>query len=359
MDLSSLHRNRVGEHLNRPREKDHPMNRSSSARTPRSATAPFIVRAVRCPPPTRIDEALGQEVNERLMEWISNIGIFAGKEEKIRASDFGRYAMLCHADTNNPDRLLLVAQCFAALFAVDDHYCDDQSLGGRPETVAESLSFALTAIDPVYLPAPFDKELLKQQMCDPVIRGLLAYMKRVAQFCTPSQVARVRQITIAMFVTMAAEGPWRLYGTQPTVAEYLASRQVNSFWPCLVLIDLIGGYEVPANTYSRPDIHHVTALASLATTLVNDLYSAYKEHLNETGDFKLPYLLAARHNCSLQEAIDRAADIHDAVMEEYERLHATLMKGTRSPVLRRYLTGLSTWIGGNLEWHKHSARYHI
>lgn len=335
------------------------MTPSSAVTQPRNAVAPFVVRTLLCPAPTRIDEPLGQVVNERLMDWLPAIGIFEGRLQKIRASDFGRYAMLCHADTDDPDRLLLAAQCFAALFAVDDYYCDDRTLGGSPEKVAERLSFAMTGLDPVYLPDPFDDELLQQQTRDPVIRGLLAYMSRVARFCTPSQVARVRQITIAMFVTMAAEGPWRLYGTQPTVAEYLASRQVNSFWPCLVLIDPIGGYEVPANTYSDPEIHHITALASLATTLVNDLYSAYKEHLNETGDFKLPYLLAARHKCSLQEAIDLTADIHDAVMEEYERLHGTLMKGTRSPVLRRYLTGLRTWIGGNLEWHKHSARYHV
>ncbi|MBC3778480.1 Camphene synthase [Pseudomonas sp. SWRI99] len=325
---------------------------------PRSATPPFVVRSLFCPPPTRVDKALGREVNERLMAWIPTVGIFAGKHEKLRASDFGRYAMLCHADTDDPDRLLLAAQCFAALFAVDDHYCDDPSLGGSPEKVAEKLSFAITAIDPAYLPAPFDGELLQQQRADPVIRGLLAYMERVAHFCTPSQVARVRQITIAMFVTMAAEGPWRIYGTQPTIAEYLASRQVNSFWPCQVLIDAIDGYEVPANLYARPDVHRISALASLATTLVNDLYSAYKEHLKETGDFKLPYLLAARHNCSLQDAIDKAADIHDAVMQQYVALERQLLSDA-TPLLKRYLTGLTAWIAGNWEWHKHSARYRI
>ena len=334
------------------------MNRPTFTTQPRSAVSPFVVRSLFCPCPTRIDEALGQEVNERLMAWIPSVGIFAGKHEKLRASDFGRYAMLCHADTDDPDRLLLAAQCFAALFAVDDHYCDDLSLGGRPEKVAEMLSFAITAIDPVYLPAPFDEELSQQQTCDPVIRGLLSYMKRVGQFSTPSQVARVRQITIAMFVTMAAEAPWRIYGTQPTIAEYLASRQVNSFWPCQVLIDVIGGYEVPANLYSHPQIHRISALAALATTLVNDLYSAYKEHLKETGDFKLPYLLAARHHCSLQEAIDKAADIHDAVMQEYSTLEKQLLNNA-APLTKRYLKGLNTWVAGNLEWHKHSARYHI
>ncbi|WLH37517.1 hypothetical protein PSH79_09490 [Pseudomonas sp. FP2196] len=334
------------------------MNQSTISSQPRSAIAPFVVRDLFCPPPTRIDEALGQEVNERLMAWIPSVGIFAGKHEKLRASDFGRYAMLCHADTDDPDRLLLAAQCFAALFAVDDHYCDDPSLGGRPENVAQMLSFAITAIDPVYLPAPFDEELSLQQTRDPVIRGLLSYMTRVGHFCTPSQVARVRQITIAMFVTMAAEAPWRIYGTHPTIAEYLASRQVNSFWPCQVLIDAIGGYEVPANLYSQPEFHHISALAALATTLVNDLYSAYKEHLKETGDFKLPYLLAARHNCSLQDAIDKAADIHDAVMQEYVTLEKQLLS-TATPLTQRYLKGLTTWVAGNREWHKHSARYQI
>lgn len=332
------------------------MDQPKTNAKPRSAVAPFVVRDLYCPPPTRINEALGKKVNTLLMKWVPTVGIFKGKRRKLRASDFGRYAMLCHADTDDPDRLLLAAQCFAALFAVDDHYCDDPSFGGRPEKVAEKLSFAIPAIDPVYLPPPFDQELLQQQTRDPVIRGLLAYMERVGRFCTPSQVARVRQITIAMFVTMAAEGPWRVYGTQPTVAEYLASRQVNSFWPCQVLIDVIGGYEVPANAYFCSDIHHISALASLATTLVNDLYSAYKEHLNETGDFKLPYLLAARHDCSLQEAIDKAADIHDAVMHEYVALEQRLLSNA-TPLIKRYLTGLTTWVAGNCEWHKHSARY--
>lgn len=325
---------------------------------PEQPLAPFAVRPLRCPAPLRIDEALGREVNNRLMMWVKEIGIFAGKLEKIRDSDFGRYAMLCHADTQDPDRLLLQGQCLAALFAVDDHFCDDRSLGCSPKTVAPRLSFAIAAMDPVYLPRPFDIELERQLDSDPVLVGLRAYMKRVEQFCTPSQVARVRQISIAMFVTMAAEGSWRMHGTKPTIAQYLASRQVNSFWPCLVLIDPVGGYEVPANLYSKPEVHRITALASLATTLVNDLYSAYKEHINEVGAFKLPYLLANEHQCTLQQAIDRIADIHDDVMADYEAAEHSLLADA-SPLLKRYLTGLKAWIAGNLEWHKHSARYHV
>lgn len=325
--------------------------------TPGLEIAPFVVRGLRCPAPVRMDEPLGREVNDRLMEWISHIGIFPGKTDKIRASDFGRYAMLCHPDTDDPDRLLLQAQCLAALFAVDDHYCDDRTLGSDPKHVAPRLSFAIAAMDPCYLPTPFDTELKHQLNSDPVLLGLQAYMQRVTQFCTASQVARVRQVSIAMFVTMAAEGAWRVYGTGPTVAEYLASRQVNSFWPCMVLVDPIGGYEVPANMYSQPEVHRVTVLASLATTLVNDLYSAYKEHMDEIGRFKLPYLLADQHQCSLQEAIDRIADIHDAVMLDYEVAERAL-RADAPPLLNRYLTGLAAWIAGNLEWHKHSARYH-
>lgn len=291
-----------------------------------AAMTPFIVRKLHCPEPEQVDEALGEEVNRRLMEWIEGIGIFANRLDKVRGSNFGRYAMLCHTDTRDPDRLLLQGQCLAALFAVDDHYCDEHASGAIPERAASRLSLAVAAMEPAYLSSPYSAELEQQLDADPVLRGLLAYMARVARFSTPSQVARVRQVTLSMFVTMAGEAVWRSHGSKPTLAEYLASRQVNSFWPCLVLIDPIGGYEVPANIYWSPEVHRITALVSSATTIVNDLYSAWREYVNESGEFKLTWLLADRHNCSLQEAVNLAADIHDEVVKTYETAEWHLLR---------------------------------
>ena len=311
-----------------------------------------------CPMPVRIDEALAAEVDERLMSWIEKTGIFAGQQHKIRASGFGRFAMLCHTDTDDPDRLLLSAQCIAALFAVDDYYCDDESTGSVPALVGSRLSIALAALEPAHLTEGFRTDLEKALDSDPVLVGLRAYMGRVGEFATPAQIARVRHEIIAMFVTMTAEAAWRINGVTPALWEYLAQRQTNSFLPCMSLIDIIGGYELPANVYCAPAVRRVTTLAASATIIANDLFSAPKESLAEVGDFNLPRLLMAEQGCSIEKAMQLSATIHDDVMRLYESAEQALLTD-QNPQLQRYLAGVKSWVAGSLEWHRHSGRYQI
>lgn len=330
--------------------------RALSCTPPGRITADWQVPALHCPVPLRIDESLASEVDDRLMGWVENTGIFADQQQKVRTSGFGRFAMLCHTDTDDPDRLLLSAQCIAALFAVDDYYCDDETTGSVPALVGPRLSVALSALEPVHLTECYRMELETALDSDPVLVGLRAYMARVAEFATPSQIARVRHEIIAMFVTMTAEAAWRLMGTTPALWEYLAQRQTNSFLPCMSLIDIIGGYELPANVYFSPAVRRVTTLAASATIIANDLYSAPKECRAAVGDFNLPGLLANERHCSIEHAMQLSADIHDDVMRLYEAAEKELLANA-SPLLKRYLAGVKSWVAGSLEWHRHSGRY--
>ncbi|MGE8067529.1 terpene synthase family protein [Pseudomonas sp. NPDC089569] len=266
--------------------------------------------------------------------------------------------MLCHTDTDDPDRLLLSAQCIAALFAVDDYYCDDESTGSVPALVGPRLSIALAALEPAHLVEPYCVDLEAALDHDPVLVGLRAYMARVADFATPAQVARVRHEIIAMFVTMGAEAAWRINGVQPALWEYLAQRQTNSFLPCMSLIDIIGGYELPANVYCAPDVRRATTLAASATIIANDLYSAPKESLAQVGDFNLPLLLMSEQGCSIEQAMKLSASIHDDVVRLYETTEQALLRDA-TPLLRRYLTGVRSWMAGSLEWHRYSGRYQV
>ncbi|SEN53817.1 2-methylisoborneol synthase [Pseudomonas sp. ok272] len=321
-----------------------------------AATTGLSVPPLHCPTPVRIDEPLGQQVDSLLLPWIERVGIFAGQLEKIRASRFGRFAMLCHPDTDEPDRLLLSAQCIAALFAVDDYYCDDDSQGSVPEQVGSRLSVALAALEPAHLTGEYIAALERALDADPVLRGLRAYMVRVAQFASPAQIARVRHEIIAMFVTMGAEASWRLNRQTPSVWEYLAHRQVNSFLPCMSLIDIVGGYELPANLYCAPMVRRVTTLAASATIIANDLYSMHKEGMTVQVDFNLPQLLVAHQQCSLAEAMTRTASIHDDVVRAYEAAEQRALPAA-TPELERFLGGLKAWVAGSREWHQHSGRY--
>lgn len=318
--------------------------------------ADLSVPALHCPRPVRIDEGLGQQVDDLLLPWVAAVGIFSEQMPTIRASQFGRFAMLCHPDSDDPDRLLLAAQCFAALFAVDDYYCDDDSRGSVPTLLGARLSLALAALEPAHLSDEFAADLRRGLQADPVLRGLLAYMSRVGELATPAQLARVRHEIIAMFVTMGAEASWRLTGRSPRLWEYLAHRQVNSFLPCLALIDIIGGYELPANLYSAPAVRRVTALAASATILANDLYSAHKESQTRQQDFNLPQLLVTHERCSLAHAMHLTAKVHDDIVRAYEMAEQAVLPGACVELVR-FLAGVKAWVGGSREWHQSSGRY--
>ncbi|MEU5049088.1 family 2 encapsulin nanocompartment cargo protein terpene cyclase [Streptomyces sp. NPDC021096] len=312
-----------------------------------------------CPRPVRVDESLGAEVNERLVAWVERVGIFPGKLESVRACNYGRYAMLIHPDCDDPDRLLLAAQCMAALFAVDDYYCDDERTGSDTALVGNRLTLAQTALDPAYLVGGwgYREELERALAADPVLGGLRSYIERVAGFGTPAQVGRVRHETVAMFVAMSGEAGWRVRKTSPAVWEYLAARQVNSFLPCMTLIDIIGGYELPATLYAHPPVRRATMLAASASIILNDLYSMAKESEPGIGDGGLPDVIATERGCTVQEAVRLSAAYHDDLVRAFEAAAKELAATIPSPELGRYLAGLHAWLGGSHEWHATTGRY--
>ncbi len=333
------------------------MSDPNPGRAPRPAAADQSVPPLYCPNPVRIDESLGEHVNDLLIAWVDGLGEFPSPPRHVYTGQYGRFAMLVHPDTDDPDRLLLSAQCIAALFAVDDYYCDDERSGSDPALLGPRLGLAQTALDPAYLVGPHAADLEHAIRADPILLGLRSYFEHVARYASPAQLARVRHETVAMFVTMTEEAAWRISGQVPPVWKYLAHRQPNSFLPCMTLIDIVGGYEVPAAVYADPAVRRAATLAGSATIIANDLYSMAKESIPEIGDFSLPTIVAAEYSCSMPEAIEISAAIHDDVVHAFEdAVHHLLLSA--SPALTRFLAGLTAWIGGSREWHAHSGRYH-
>ncbi|WP_198042120.1 family 2 encapsulin nanocompartment cargo protein terpene cyclase [Kitasatospora azatica] len=309
-----------------------------------------------CPPHLRDDPALAAEVNDRLVDWAEQVGIYAGQLEKFRKADFGRLLMLTHPDTEDPDRLLAAARCMAAEFAVDDYFCDAAAAGDHPQRLGPQLMLAQAAIDPMRMPSRSHERYEREMREQPVWHALRRSVQELAGYASGSQINRLRQEIAGLFLGMDAEAGWRIEGSLPPVWEYLTNRQLNSFLPCMTLVDAIGGYELPANVYGRPDVRHATLQAALASVLLNDIYSMHKEGGAQGVEYNLPTVLAAEDGCSLEEAIARSVEIHNELVRSYERAAAALSR-TGDPVLTRYLGALWAWLGGNREWHATSPRY--
>ncbi|MBV9163710.1 MAG: hypothetical protein JO309_01145 [Pseudonocardiales bacterium] len=284
------------------------------------------------PPAVRDDVALGEEVNDRLVAWAGQVGIYAGQLDRVRAAKFGRLMMLTHPATDDPDRLLAAAKCVLAERATDDHFLDEESMGADAKVIGSRLAITYAAVDPVDLPVSYAPQLDQALSGEPVAVAYRSAFDHLARYASATQLARLRHELSVMFMAYNQEADWRTAGRIPPVWEYLTHRHENSFLPPMVLVDSIAGYELPPFEFADRRVRRVFALAGSASVIL-------------------------REKCSSQEAIERSVEIHNELMHTFVE-EATVLSHLGSLALRRFRADIWAWLGGNREWHSTTERYH-
>jgi 2-methylisoborneol synthase len=306
-----------------------------------------------CPPHVRDDEALGETVNDGVVEWAEQVGIYPGRLDRLRAANFGRLIMLTHPGTDDPDRLLAATKCIVAEWATDDHFLDEEDMGADAGVIGSRLAITYTAIDPADLPAKYAPQLDQALANEPVAVAYRSAFDHLARYATATQLARLRHELCGMFMAYNHEANWRTTGRVPPVWEYLTHRHENSFLPPMVLVDPVAGYELPAFEFADRRVRRVFCLAGTASVILNDVYSMSSE---SDDDFDLPKLIAAEEKCTPEEAIERTVQVHNELMHTFEA-EAAVLSQLGSVALRRFLADIWAWLGGNREWHSTTARY--
>jgi 2-methylisoborneol synthase len=304
----------------------------------------------------RVDDDLGEEVNERLIAWAGETGIHAGRMDTFRDTGFGRLAMLTHPDSDDPDMLLVAAQLNAAWWAADDYYADETPLGATPTELPPRLALVMSAMDPPPDAGDYTRQLEEAVRADPVLVALRSATGHLARHATPSQVMRACHTTFQMYVSWTAYAAWRYLRTRPAVWRYLAARQHDSFYTSMTLIDVVGGYELSANLFCERRFHQALMQAGTAAVIVNDLHSAAKEAADELPGSNVVLLIAAEEKCTLREATVRAVGLHNDFVRGFEASQRELA-AVPSVELQRFLRGAQAWMAGGFEWHSTSHRY--
>ena len=309
-----------------------------------------------CPVPERIDQSLADEVDARLRSWACDRGFHDHELDALGQAAFGQLVTLAHPDTDDPDALLVSAQLNAAWWAADDYYADDTALGAVPARLPQRLTLAMSAMDPVPPVGDLTPPLRNAHEDDLVLRMLGSAVAHLSRHATPAQVQRVCYSTFAMFVSWTAYAAWRETGEHPPAWEYLAARQHDSFYTSMTLIDIVGGYEVPADLFYEPRVRRAAMQAGTASVVVNDLHSVTKDAADENPVCNLVLLIAADRECSIEEATEITVTLHNDLVRDFETSHRELAT-VPSPELQRYLRGLRAWMGGGFEWHATNPRY--
>ncbi|GAA2635663.1 family 2 encapsulin nanocompartment cargo protein terpene cyclase [Actinomadura fulvescens] len=309
-----------------------------------------------CPPVERVDDRLAAEVDARLLTWAAERGFAEHELDGLRRTQFGRLAMLTHPDTDDPDALLVAAQLNASWWAADDYYADDSALGAVPALLPERLTLAMSAMDRPPPAGEFTPPLEQALRDDLVLRMFTSSVEHLGRHATPAQVQRICYSTFAMFVSWTAYAAWRERGQHPSAWEYLAARQHDSFYTSMTLIDVVGGYELPADLFYDPRVRHAAFRAGAASVLVNDLLSVEKDAADEKPVCNMVLLVAADRGCPVEEAVEVTVALHNDLVRDFERDHQALA-AVPSPQLQWFMRGLRAWMGGGVEWHTTNARY--
>ncbi|MGW1176496.1 family 2 encapsulin nanocompartment cargo protein terpene cyclase [Kitasatospora sp. NPDC002543] len=299
------------------------------------------------PDPVRV-EALSAALKVWAME---EIELYPPEWEKdFDGFSTGRYMVACHPDAPSVDHLMLAARLMVAENAVDDCYCED--LGGSPIGLGSRLLLAHTALDPLHTTPEYHPAWEESLSSDAPRRSYHSAMEYFTRAATPSQSDRFRHDMARLHLGYLAEASWDQADHVPEVWEYLAMRQFNNFRPCPTITDTVGGYELPAELHALPAMQRVIALASNATTIVNDLYSYMKE-LNSPGlHLNLPVVISEREGVSRKEGYLKAVEVHNELMLAFEAEAAALAVSCPVPTLVRFLRGVAAWVDGNHYWHQ-------
>ncbi|MGW2540283.1 family 2 encapsulin nanocompartment cargo protein terpene cyclase [Kitasatospora sp. NPDC001574] len=300
------------------------------------------------------------EVSRRIKAWAEDeVQLYPPEwEDQFDGFTLGRYMVTCHPDAPTVDHLMIATRLMAAENAVDDYYCEDH--GGSPVGLGGRLLLAHTALDPLHTTQAYGPDWAESLGSDAPRRAYRSAMDYFTRTATPAQADRFRHDMARLHLGYLAEAAWSETEYVPEVWEYLAMRQFNNFRPCPTITDTVGGYELPSDLHAQPALQRVIALASNATTIVNDLYSYTKELASPGRHLNLPVVIAEREGVSERDAYLKGVEVHNELMHAFEAEAAALAAACPVPTVVRFLRGVAVWVDGNHNWHQtNTYRYSL
>ncbi|WP_166459590.1 terpene synthase family protein [Amycolatopsis pithecellobii] len=313
------------------------------------AAAPAVrIPPLSCPLPTALHYAVDQ-INKDGLDWICRFVQFTDNAEWERYAAMKPGYLPGYVMPRAPlmPALQTVANLLFWLWAYDDLECDE--VGDRRSVDDHILQLSGLAR---IVEAP-----QSGRVDNPFLASLADLRAQLVRIASTVQVARWASAMQLYFMANAAAAIQRANGTIPDLDTYVAQRiHSGAVKPCLLLLDLADGYELPTPELENTDVQ---ALNEMVCTLVgwdNDLLTYHKEVVRGGADHNLVTVLANARGYAAEDAVRESVHMRERVMRLYLRLHAQVHANS-GPLRRKYLAGLSSWVRGHLDWGMRTVRY--
>jgi hypothetical protein len=301
-----------------------------------------------CPFPSAVNPHV-ETIQRHSLGWAQQFQIIQGDAaiQHFAASKFGWLAARAYPRAGY-DEATIVVDWNVWLFMLDDQ-CDEGGIGRDPALLRAYFA-TLQAIlrDPAGAPC-----------VGPLALALRDVWGRMLARCTSAWRTRFLHDADAYFDACVWEAANRAQGIIPSVADYISYRPLTGALITDVdLIDLTEHIDMPDAIRLHPVVQGLTEMANNVVCWANDIISLAKE-LKRGDVHNLVLAIRHRDGCTLDEAILRAAQLHDA---EVRRFLATQREVPTfgpelDPDVARYVAVLRAWMRGNLDWSIDSGRY--
>ena len=311
-------------------------------------TASIHLPALDCPFGDEISP-YAEEIDERVLDWARRFALLTDPAEidRFRRAKVG---WLAARTSPGSDRTLLdlLANWQMWLFLFDDRYCDESETGSHPERLGRVITSFVRVLD---------ESSDRACRADPFTAALGDLTDRLAAVASGPQMFRFLSAVRGYFLAQFWEAGHRADNGPAGLAEYKVMRRHSGAVPtCVALIDVAGGFELPAEDFCCRGVRALTDIAVDVTCWANDILSYPKESARSLKVHSLPTVLARELGVTPDQAIKVAASMHDARVASYLKSEPATRTGA-SPQLRRYLDGLRSWMGGNFHWSLETGRY--
>lgn len=294
-----------------------------------------------------LDPELCQEVSDWLQ--VFGLGPQDAHSRYAFAASFMGLAAALHPQASRAG-LRLTADWYSLMFLHDDR-CDSSGVGKDPVRL-QGLTERLLSIFQGSPPRPND-EPLAQALAD--LRGRLLSYGGARWFREVTE--RVR----AYLDSMLWEATNRASGTVPELETYLHRRPITAGLKIdAAFIEVMDGVQLPPALRDHPAVQRLAQLADRAVCWANDVLSLEKE-LQEGDMHNLVQVLMQAQNLSVQAALDEAARMYHAEIEEFLNVERTLPSfgSEEDRQVRQYAQLLKARVGGILTWSHRSKRYRV
>ncbi len=195
----------------------------------------------------------------------------------------------------------------------------------------------------------------------PAVRALADIIQKLCHlpYVTSEWVLRFTKNIEDYFQGTRWEARNNSQGITPDIATFMKIRTFASAIYCFLdLILIMNRIALPPEVIQHPIVKRLELATNNIVAWSNDIFSCEKE--TKAGiNLNLVTVLRQEYQISLQEAFDRAAELHNAEVQLFIDLSAQLPSfGTEIDAnLERYLLGLRSWIRGTLDWSVKTGRY--